>query len=96
MARTVLGYRLTTKFSAPPIRAKRRTSKKKLAAKKNPNMGRQPKYPFHAMAVGESFFITGLARDKISAAAAHHRSMSFATREVAHRGVEGVRVWRVQ
>ena len=95
MSRSVLGFRLTTKFPPPAMRAK---SRPKIAkAKKNPKKpGRAPTWPFSVMEVGESFFVSDVPRNHISAAACNHRDKKFATRKQTYRNTEGIRIWRVQ
>jgi hypothetical protein len=95
MTRTVLGFRLSTKHAAPPIRAKRKVEKSsaKAAAKRR---GGRSVWPFRQMEIGESFFVSGVRRNNISAAAARYTDRSFACQAKIERGAEGVRVWRVQ
>jgi hypothetical protein len=59
------------------------------------------KYPFAQMKVGDSFFIPGKLQATVSASAysfARRRGdgRKFSTANVVHKGVEGVRVWRLK
>lgn len=60
--------------------------------------GRQPKYPFAKMAVGDSFVVATnlietavIIQRRLTASAAYHRPKKFSTRHVNG----GVRCWRI-
>lgn len=94
MTRSVLGFRLSTSHPAPVLRAKRKIEKPRSRAAKKSVTCR--KWPFAAMEIGESFFVSDRIRSQITAAASSHRDRSFATRPAKSGGKEGFRVWRVQ
>lgn len=55
-------------------------------------------YPFADMEVGDSFFTKKARRTMTGIAGYWSKKLgyTFATREVAEKGVEGVRVWRTK
>lgn len=68
----------------------------------NPGRGRNSRrYPFHDMAVGDSFFVPCDAREvrSVQSAGRNHtrrHGHAFITRRRTEDGVEGVRFWRVE
>lgn len=58
--------------------------------------GSPPKYPFHLMEVGDSFFMPG--QKNVPAAyqyAKKHKGVKFASRRWKENAQTGVRIWRV-
>jgi hypothetical protein len=59
--------------------------------------GRRPKYPFENMSVGDSFFVPGKSKMASTVASAEKRlGFKFKWAVVTHKGVDGVRIWRVE
>lgn len=61
--------------------------------------GRKRIYPFHELAVGDSFFAPNTTHANVNGPAQRARQQTgrkFALRKVTENGVDGVRVWRVE
>ncbi len=60
--------------------------------------GRNPKYDFRAMDVGDSFFTAGDSRVQISilTCAKRHAPMRFVTKKVTEKNKKGYRCWRTE
>jgi len=61
-------------------------------------LGRPTKYPFGAMEVGDSFFLSGASYDLVAPAArmfGTRHGRKYRVRTVTENGSRGVRVWRV-
>ena len=66
--------------------------------KKRGGPGAQPKYPWHQMEVGDSFFAAAPLKAVLNAAGnwAHRHGVKFSGRAVTEDGVKGARVWRIE
>jgi hypothetical protein len=55
------------------------------------------KYPFSTMAVGDSFFVPGMVRQRMAGPIryASCECRKFTTRRTVENGIPGLRVWRI-
>ncbi len=60
--------------------------------------GRNPKYDFQAMDVGDSFFVIGGSSKQVSVltCAKRHKPKRFITKKVTEKSKKGYRCWRVE
>ena len=58
--------------------------------------GAPTKYPFRAMDVGDSTFVTGGKPSHFGGCFTKLSPKKFATRTVTEKGVVGVRIWRIE